>query len=34
MIESEKWFTGFITSRRNRPRQKIIEDDHEEGEFE
>jgi hypothetical protein len=32
-IESEEWFTGFVTSRRNRPRHQFIEDDHEEGEF-
>jgi hypothetical protein len=33
-IGSEKWFTGFITSRRNRLRQQFIENGREEGEFE
>jgi hypothetical protein len=33
-IGSEKWFTGFVTSRWNRPRQQFIEDGREEGKFE
>jgi hypothetical protein len=33
-VGSEKWFTGFVTSRRNRPRQQFIEDSREEGVFE
>jgi hypothetical protein len=32
-IGREKWFTRFITSRRNRSRHQFIEDSHEEGEF-
>jgi hypothetical protein len=33
MIGGEGWCSGFITSRRNRPRHQFIEDDCEEGEF-
>jgi hypothetical protein len=33
-IGSEEWFTGFVTSRRNRSRHQFIEDDRKEGEFE
>ena len=32
-IGSEEWFTGFVTSRRNRPRHQFIENGREEGEF-
>ena len=33
-IGNKEWFTGFVTSRRNRPRHQFIEDGREEGEFE
>jgi hypothetical protein len=33
MIGGEEWFTGFVTSRWNKPRHQFIEDGHEEGEF-
>jgi hypothetical protein len=32
-IGREEWFTGFITSRRNRSMHQFIEDGREEGEF-
>jgi hypothetical protein len=32
-IGHEEWFTGFVTSRWNRPRHQFIENDREEGEF-
>jgi hypothetical protein len=32
-IGGKDWFTGFVTSSRNRPRHQFIEDSREEGEF-